>query len=104
MYQVPQLGSFKYRLANCYKTIQLIVSNLIIRANLWYFISDKECPLFNKSIDDVNCASTTSMDPSVLIRQMEEEGLSLKKNVSSEQRQNNTVINMYGKVRIGVVF
>lgn len=30
---------------------------------------------------------------------MEEQGLALKKSVSSEQKQNNTVINMYGKVR-----
>lgn len=31
------------------------------------------------------------------MKQMEEEGLALKRNVSSEQRQNNVVINMLGK-------
>lgn len=71
-----------------------------IKCHNWgHLNTDKECPLFNKSVEDVNCASTTSMDPSLLIKQMEEQGLALKKNVSSEQKQNNTVINMYGKYK-----
>lgn len=59
--------------------------------------SDKECPLFNKSAEDFDTSTTTSTDPSILIKQMEEEGLALKKNISSEQKQNNIVINMLGK-------
>lgn len=49
-------------------------------------------------MDDLNNASATKTDPRVLMKQMEDEGLSLKKNVRSEQQQNNVVINMSKKV------
>ena len=56
--------------------------------------------MFNKSIEDAESMSTVRMDPGVLMKQMKEEGLSMKKNVSTEQKQNKRVLNMYGKVKI----
>lgn len=57
--------------------------------------------MFNASIDDADTMSTVRMDPGVLMKQMKEEGLAMKKNVSLEQKQNKRVLNMYGKVSNG---
>ena len=64
------------------------------RITLFLFLLDKECPLFNKSADDFDTSTATRTDPTVLAKQMAEEGLLLKKNITSEQKQNSVVMNI----------
>lgn len=66
-----------------------------IKCHNWgHLNTDKECPLFNKSAEDFDTATATRTDPTELAKQMAEEGLLLKKSITSEQRQNNNVMNI----------